>query len=69
MISINEFNKNKNDFKYISEALDNLLNCSNELANIVNCNECVYDYNESFVDSLTQDTKQYINSLQLNKHK
>ena len=66
MISINEFNKTKNDFKSISEALDNLLNCSNELSNIVNCNEYVYDYNESFVDSLIQDTKQYINSLQIN---
>lgn len=66
MISTNEFNKNKNDFKSISEALDNLLNCSNELTNIVNCNEYVYDYNESFIDSLTQNTKQYINSLQIN---
>ena len=66
MISINEFNRNKNDFKSISEALDNLLNCSNELTNIVNCNEYVYDYNESFIDSLTQNTKQYINSLQIN---
>ena len=66
MISINEFNKTKNDFKSISEALDNLLNCSNELTNIVNCNECTYDYNESFIDSLTQNTKQYINNLQIN---
>lgn len=66
MISINEFNKTKNDFKSISEALDNLLNCSNELTNIVNCNECAYDYNESFIDSLTQNTKQYINNLQIN---
>ncbi len=66
MISVNEFNRNKNDFKSISEALDNLLNCSNELTNIVNCNEYVYDYNESFIDSLTQNTKQYINSLQIN---
>lgn len=66
MISINEFNKTKNDFKSISEALDNLLNCSNELSNIVNCSECTYDYNESFIDSLTQNTKQYINSLQCN---
>lgn len=66
MISINEYNKTKNNFKSISEALDNLLNCSNELTNIVNCNECVYDYNESFIDSLAQDTKQYINNLQIN---
>ena len=66
MISINEFNKTKNDFKSISDALDSLLNCSNELTNIVNCNEYVYDYNESFIDSLTQNTKQYINSLQIN---